>query len=48
MKQRKRDRRAYQKIPDFPFLTAHGMVPRDRRRQIERRKRDIQVGWFKA
>lgn len=48
MKPRKRDRRAYAQIPDFPLLTRHGVVQEDRRRLLERRVRDMQVGWFKA
>ena len=48
MKPRKRDRRSYKKIPDFPFLTKEGVALKERRSYIERRVRDMQMGWFKA
>ena len=48
MKRRKKDRRSYLKIPDFPFVTRDGVVRENRRKLLERRIRDIQVGWFKA
>jgi len=48
MKHRMKDRRTYRKIPDFPFLTIHGVVRKDRRSLLDRRVRDIQVGLFKA
>ena len=48
MKYRTRDRRAYSKIPDFPFLTREGVVRRERRQLVDRRSRDIRAGWFKA
>jgi hypothetical protein len=48
MKHRTRDRRSYTKIPDFPFLTREGVVRRERRQLLDRRIRDIRLGWFKA
>jgi len=48
MKHRKRDRRSYTKIPDFPFMTRLGVVRVNRRQLPDRRVRDMQVGWFKA
>jgi hypothetical protein len=48
MKHRKRDRRSYAKIPDFPFMTRQGVVRQDRRRLLDRRVREMQEGWFKA
>lgn len=48
MKQRKKDRRTYAKISDFPFITRQGVVRKDRRLLYDRRVRDMQVGWFKA
>lgn len=48
MKHRKKDRRTYTKIPDFPFLTRHGVVRKDRREIIERRVRQRQEAQFKA
>ena len=48
MKPRKRDRRSYKKIPDFPFLTKEGMARKERRLYIDRRIRNIQLVWFKA
>jgi len=48
MKPRKRDRRSYKKIPDFPFLTKEGVARKERRQYIDRRIRNIQLVWFKA
>ena len=48
MEHRKKSRRSYAKIPDFPFLTRHGVVQKDRRKLIERRVRQKQEALFKA
>jgi hypothetical protein len=48
MKIRRRDRRSYSKVPDFPCITREGVVRRDRRHLLERRIRNMQVGWFRA
>jgi len=48
MKHRVKDRRSYKKIPGFPFLTREGVALKERRRYIDRRIRDMQIGWFKA
>ena len=48
MKQRKRDRRSYKEIPDFPFLTKVGMARKERRQYTDRRIRNIQLVWFEA
>jgi len=48
MKPRKRDRRSYKKIPDFPFLTKAGVAHQERRRYLDRRIRNIEFVWFKA
>lgn len=48
MKPRKRDRRSYKKIPDFPFLTKEGVARNERRQYIDRRIRNVQLARFKA
>ena len=48
MKHRKKDRRTYKKIPDFPFPTREGVALSERRQYVDRRVRDVQPGWFKA
>jgi hypothetical protein len=48
MEHRKKDRRSYAKIPDFPFLTKQGVVRKDRRQLVERRVRDRREARFKA
>jgi len=48
MEPRIKDRRTYNKIPDFPFLTKNGVAYRERRRYIDRRVRHKQAAWFKA
>ena len=48
MKQRIKDRRAYNKIPDFPFLTKQGMVPTERRRYVDRRNWNRKLAGFLA
>jgi hypothetical protein len=48
MEQRKKDRRSYTRVPDFPLLTAKGVVREERRLLPDRRIRDIQPGRFKA
>lgn len=45
---RKKDRRSYNKIPDFPFLTKEGVALKERRQYVDRRIRDKQVIWFLA
>lgn len=48
MEHRKKSRRSYARTPDFPILTKHGIVRRDRRKLIERRVRQKQEALFKA
>ncbi len=48
MEHRIKDRRAYNKIPDFPFLTKRGVVHRERRQYIDRRVRNNVVVWWLA
>lgn len=48
MKRRKHDRRAYDRKPDFPFLTGRGVVLKERRSLRERRVRDINPARFRA
>ena len=48
MEHRKKDRRSYAKIPDFPFPTQKGVVRKERRQLYDRRVRDMQLDWFKA
>ena len=48
MEARHKDRRAYKKIPDFPFLTKNGIASRERRRYVDRRDWNSQAGWFEA
>lgn len=48
MKPRKRERRAYKKTPDFPFLTKEGLAHKERRTHTDRRIRDIPLASFKA
>jgi hypothetical protein len=48
MELRKRDRRSYKKIPDFPFLTKEGVARKERRKYIDRRIRNVQLARFKA
>lgn len=48
MKPRKKDRRCYKKVPDFPFLTREGVVREERRRYLDRRVRNMDVAWLKA
>jgi len=48
MDNRKKDRRSYKKIPDFPFLTKEGIALRERRRYIDRRVRNMRMACFKA
>lgn len=48
MEPRKKDRRSYSKVPDFPFLTRKGIVLRERRRFAERRTGNARPCWFEA
>jgi hypothetical protein len=48
MEPRMKDRRSYNKIPDFSFLTKEGVALKERRHYIDRRIRDKQVIWFLA
>ena len=48
MEHRKKDRRSYRKIPDFPFLTKNGVALEERRQYVDRRIRDIRAVYFKA
>lgn len=48
MEYRVKDRRSYKKIPDFPFLTREGVARKERRQYVDRRIRDMQMGWLKA
>ena len=48
MEHRKKDRRSYRKIPDFPFLTKNGVALEERRRYVDRRIRDTQAAYFIA
>ena len=48
MKQRRHDRRAYDRKPDFPLLTRQGVVLKERRSLCERRVRDIRPARFRA
>jgi len=48
MDYRKKDRRSYSKVPDFPLLTNKGIVLRERRQLLDRRTRNVQPCWFKA
>jgi hypothetical protein len=48
MEQRKKERRSYRKIPDFPFLTKQGLARHERRQYIDRRIRNKQEVWFEA
>jgi hypothetical protein len=48
MKERKKDRRSYIRVPDFPLLTPKGLVQNERRRHVDRRLRNLEFGWFQA
>jgi len=48
MDHRKKDRRFYKKIPDFPFLTKEGVALKERRQYVDRRTRNMQTVLFKA
>ena len=48
MELRKKDRRSYTKIPNFPFLTKEGVALKERRQYIDRRIINKQVIWFLA
>jgi len=48
MENRVKDRRAYQKIPDFPFLTKNGIAYRERRCYVDRRDWNRQIVLFSA
>lgn len=48
MDHRKKDRRFYKKIPDFPFLTKEGVALKERRQYVDRRTRNMQTVSFKA
>lgn len=48
MEYRRKDRRSYIKVPDFPLLTRRGVVRKERRQYVDRRLRNIQFGWFRA
>ena len=48
MEHRKKDRRSYTKVPEFPLMTVYGVVRKDRRQLIDRRVRQRQVAQFRA